>query len=157
MRIGTCTGPADAALVKSAFAAHEIPVLINAEQHASMLGGLGGAMVPLHILVDDTYAEDATALLADIRAKDRDLTTDAEREADAEDDRELAAVAVDRSERRRRHGTILVVVLAGAVATPYVIESPVMFALLVVACVGAVVLTLRSNRGPQLPRAQIKR
>lgn len=156
VRIGTCSGPADAALVKAAFEAHQIPLLINAEQHASMLAGLGGAFVPLHIYVDETHAEAASELLEDLRAKDRDPTTEAEREADAEDDRELAAVAVERSERRRRHGTVLVILLAGAVGAQYVIDRPVVFALLVVACVGGIVFTLRNKPSP-LPSARIRR
>lgn len=155
--IGTCVGPGDVALVKAAFDAHQIPVLINAEHHANMLGGLGGVLTPLHILVDDARAEEAAALLQDIRAKNHDLTTDAEREADAADDRELAAISADRSERRRRHGTVLVVVLAGAVATPYVIGNPLLSALLVVACLGAIFLTLRGSHEPRIPRAHIKR
>jgi len=65
--IGTCSGPAEAALVRAAFAAHEIPIVINAEQHANILGGLGGAFVPLHIYVDDEHAEEAVALWKDLR------------------------------------------------------------------------------------------
>jgi hypothetical protein len=86
VRIGTCSGPADAAVVRSVFDAHEIPIVINAEQHASVLGGLGGAFVPLHIYVDDAHAEEAAALLADMRrddASDPELAGD---EADAEDE-----------------------------------------------------------------------
>src|SRR5207249_1515627 len=67
--IGTCSGLADAAFLRSVFAAHDIPVLINAENHASMLGGLGGAFVRLDIVVDEAYAEDAAALLLDARGR----------------------------------------------------------------------------------------
>ena len=67
VRIGTCSGPAEAALVRAAFEAHGIPIVINAEQHASMLGGLGGAFVPLHIFVREDRAEEAAALLEDLR------------------------------------------------------------------------------------------
>jgi hypothetical protein len=84
VRIGTCSGPADAAFVRSAFDAHDIPIVINAEQHASVLGGLGGAFVPLHIYVDDQYAEDAAALLADLRGHgERDPEQAGEDEEDA--------------------------------------------------------------------------
>jgi hypothetical protein len=79
VRIGTCSDPADAAVVRSVFDAHEIPIVINAEQHASVLGGLGGAFVPLHIYVNDEYAEEAAALLADMR---RDDESDPERAGD---------------------------------------------------------------------------
>jgi hypothetical protein len=88
VRIGTCSGPAEAALVRAAFEAHGIPIVINAEQHASMLGGLGGAFVPLHIFVREDRAEEAAALLEDLRAHageapaDEDGDDDDGREAD---------------------------------------------------------------------------
>jgi len=157
VRIGTCSGPADAALVRSVFDAHQIPVMINAEQHASMLAGFGGAIVPMHIFVGTERAEEAAALLADLREQDHDVSTDEDREADAEVDRELAAEAVGRISRRKRYGTLLMIVLAGAVATPYVIGYPVLSVLLVLGCLGAMVLTLRSGTRPELPRARIRR
>ncbi len=153
--IGTCSGPADAALIKAAFKAHRIPVLINAEQHANMLAGLGGALTPLNIYVDSDHAEDAEALLADLRTQDHQ--SDAEREADADDDRELSAISADRSERRRRHGIVLVIVLAGAMATPYVLDNLLVAGLLVVTCLMAIFLTLRPAVKDPLPRAHIKR
>ena len=67
VRIGTCSGPAEAAFVRSVFDAHELPVVINGEMHASAMGGLGG-FVRLDIQVDHDDAEDAVALLRDIRA-----------------------------------------------------------------------------------------
>jgi hypothetical protein len=70
VRIGTCTGPADAALVRAAFEAHDIPIVINAEHHASMLGGIGGVFVPLHVYVDEQDAEQAAALLKDLRERE---------------------------------------------------------------------------------------
>ena len=154
VQIGTCSGPADAALVKAAFEAHEIPVLINAEQHASMLAGLGGALTPLLIFVDSEHAEEASALLADLREHAHDVPDEG-----ADDDHELAAHDIERSARRRRHGTILVIVLAGAAATPYVIGRPLLSALLVVACIGAMFFTLRGGRtrAPTLPRAQLRK
>src|SRR5262245_5691268 len=69
VKIGTCSGPAEAAFVRSVFDAHELPVVINGEMHASVMGGLGG-FVRLDILVDSEDAEEAVALLADIRAGD---------------------------------------------------------------------------------------
>jgi hypothetical protein len=162
VRIGTCSGPADAALVRAAFEAHSIPVVINAEQHASMLAGLGGALVPLHVLVDEERAEEAAALLADLRDKDRrqDAIDDAGSEEDDEPDPELAAHAVARAARRQRNGVLLLIVLGGAVATPYVIGKPLLSVLLVIACIGAMVLTLRSGHPAamaELPRARINR
>jgi hypothetical protein len=69
VRIGTCSGPAEAAFVRSVFDAHELPVVINGEMHASAMGGLGG-FVSLDILVDADDAEEAAALLRDIREGD---------------------------------------------------------------------------------------
>jgi Putative prokaryotic signal transducing protein len=66
VRIGTCSGPAEAAFVRSVFDAHELPVVINGEMHASTMGGLGG-FVRLDIFVDQDDAEQAIALLEDIR------------------------------------------------------------------------------------------
>src|SRR4051812_27678358 len=66
VQIGTCSGPAEAAFVRSVFNAHELPVIINGEMHASAMGGLAG-FVPLNILVDEDDAEEAIALLRDIR------------------------------------------------------------------------------------------
>lgn len=77
VRIGTCSGPAEAAFVRSVFDAHELPVVINGEMHASTMGGLGG-FVQLDIFVDGEDAEDAVALLHDIRAGDHAVSEDAE-------------------------------------------------------------------------------
>jgi hypothetical protein len=115
VRIGACSGPVDVALVRSVFEAHGIPIVINAEQHASVLGGLGGSFLPLYIYVDDEHAEEAAALLADLRdrkAPDPELAAeedDADDEAgndasgDASDD-----ASVDVAPRRRRAGIALV-------------------------------------------------
>jgi hypothetical protein len=67
VKIGTCSGPAEAAFVRSVFDAHDLPVVINGEMHASAMGGLAG-FVGLEIFVDAADAEDAIALLHDIRA-----------------------------------------------------------------------------------------
>lgn len=92
VRIGTCAGPADAALVRSAFAAHDLPVQIGHENFANVLGGLGGSFVSLDIFVAEEDAEEAAALLADLRAGDHaadagselDPRPDADEDADAE-------------------------------------------------------------------------
>lgn len=104
-RIGTCSGPADAALVRSVFEAHGIPIVINAEHHASVLGGLGGAFVPLHIYVDEEHAEDAAALLADLRARDASDPELPDDEEDA-DERSSDEVPVDLLVARRRRTMI---------------------------------------------------
>jgi hypothetical protein len=72
VRIGTCSGPADAALVRATFAAHDIHVVIGAEHHAGMLGGLGGTFLSLDIWVADEDAEEAIALLRDVRGEGSD-------------------------------------------------------------------------------------
>lgn len=95
--------------MRAAFDAHGIHVAINAEQHASMLGGLGGAFVPLHITVAEEDAEEATALLADLRKQDdgelpdelREGTTEADG-ADGADGADDADGVDDRVYRRRR-------------------------------------------------------
>jgi hypothetical protein len=73
--IGTCSGPAEAAFVRSVFDAHDLPVVINGEMHANAMGGLGG-FIGLEIFVDREDAEDAIALLADIRAGERGASED---------------------------------------------------------------------------------
>src|SRR5512144_2607043 len=72
IRIGTCSGVADAALVRSVFGAHGIHVVIGAEGHAGVLGGLGGSFLSLDIFVAEADAEEAVALLHDIRGGDRE-------------------------------------------------------------------------------------
>lgn len=126
VRIGTCSGPAEAAFVRSVFDAHEIPVVISGEQHASVLGGLGG-FVRLDILVDRADEEEANALLADIRAGEHAVPDGEVPENVVDDDASADAagvwaapepVAVDEpavfDSRRRKTGAILLLsVLAG--------------------------------------------
>ena len=85
VRIGTCSNPADAALVRSVFAAHEIDVVIGAEHHASLLGPLGGAFLSLDIWVAEVDAEEAAALLHDLRERGAEATPDGEDEDHEED------------------------------------------------------------------------
>jgi hypothetical protein len=77
VRIGACANPADAALVRSVFAARDIPVVIGAEHHASLLGPIGGAFLSLDIWVAEEDAEDAAALLHDLREHPADGDLDA--------------------------------------------------------------------------------
>jgi hypothetical protein len=110
--IGTCQGPADAAFVRSAFEAHQIRFFINAEQHASMLGGLGGALVPLRIYVAEEDAEEAAALLADLRDG-----PDLEDEVDDEPpDREDVPVET-RIANRRHTGVVLLLAICVSFGT----------------------------------------
>jgi hypothetical protein len=110
VRIGTCSGPADAALVRAAFAAHDIHVVIGAEQHAGMLGGLGGSFLSLDIWVDDQDAEEAIALLRDVRGEGPDDAAEhAAEEPLPEDwnDEDDAAPVEQRIARRRGIGLVL--------------------------------------------------
>lgn len=108
-RIGQCSNPADAALVRSAFEAHDIPVVIGAEQHAGLLGGLGAGFLSLDIWVDEEDAEQAIALLADLRTSEpsgEQLPDDAFPEEDEDAEREVdQRLAV-------RRGTGIAVLLA---------------------------------------------
>jgi hypothetical protein len=83
VRIGTCADPADAALIRSVFAARGVAVVIGAEHHASLLGPIGGSFLSLDIWVASDEAEEAAALLRDLReggpAEDEaDCTPDAD-------------------------------------------------------------------------------
>jgi hypothetical protein len=109
VRIGTCSGPPEVALIRSVFSAHGIRVAIGAEEHANMLGGLGGGFLRLDISVDEADAEEAVALLADIR--DGEHAAPIENAADDDEPYERAtdptAILID---RRRR--TIVALLLA---------------------------------------------
>jgi hypothetical protein len=94
VKIGTCSGPAEAAFVRSVFDAHELPVVINGEMHAQTMGGLGG-FVRLDILVDREDAEDAIALLNDVRAGGHAVSDGDELSGDA------AAAGEDQAESAR--------------------------------------------------------
>ena len=102
VRIGTCSGPAEAAFVRSVFDAHELPVVINGENHASALGGLGG-FIRLDILVNSEDAEQAAALLNDIRTGEHAMAEDAD-PTDAIDAGDDAPDAAARDERADAEG-----------------------------------------------------
>jgi hypothetical protein len=52
------------------FSARGIPVVVGAEHHSSMLGGLGGSFLSLDIWVAEEDSEEASALLRDVRDPD---------------------------------------------------------------------------------------
>ena len=104
VRIGVCHGAADAALVRSVFDAHEIAVVIGAENHANLLGGLGDGFLTLDISVDESDAEEAVQLLREIRSEP--AATDAD-EADDEPDQDEAVWVEQRVDRRRKTGVVL--------------------------------------------------
>lgn len=110
VRIGTCSGPADAALVRSIFAAHGVDVIVAGDKVG--LGGLAGGLVSLDIWVARDDSEEAVALLNDLRERDG---SDEDNEYDVEAIHRCEAVdsidevvAFDRlHERRRRTGVAL--------------------------------------------------
>jgi putative signal transducing protein len=109
VRIGTCADPADAALVRSVFAARGIAVVIGAEHHASLLGPIGGAFLSLDIWVASEDAEEAIALLRDLReggpaAGEEVDGAPPDADAEADDDGELEHERKVRTEQRRRAG-----------------------------------------------------
>ena len=77
VRIGTCANPADAAFIRSMFSARGIDVVIAAEHHASLLGAIGSSFLSLDIWVAAADAEEAAALLRDLRESDAGAATDA--------------------------------------------------------------------------------
>jgi hypothetical protein len=66
------------------FAAHGIPAVVGAENHAGMLGGLGGAFLSLDLWVDGEDQEEAEALLRDFR--EREGSGDDDDDDDDDDD-----------------------------------------------------------------------
>ena len=104
MRIGVCSGAADAALVRSVFTAHEIDVVIGAENHANLLGGLGDGFLTLDISVDEEDAEQASELLREIRAAAPPEPADDEDDDEGDDE---AGWVEQRVDRRRKTGIAL--------------------------------------------------
>lgn len=94
VRIGCCANPAEATLLRAFFDAHDVSVTINGEQHAAMLGGLGGAFLSLEIAVDGADAEKARELLAEFRG--------AAPAMDEEDDEDEVDDLSFKLERRKR-------------------------------------------------------
>jgi hypothetical protein len=116
VRIGTCSGPADAALVRSIFAAHGIDVVVAAENHAGLLGGLGGSLLSLDIWVAEEDSEEASALLDDLREREGHGTSGDDDDDDDVDgvhchdsfiEHETAGSMDQRIDRRRRTGVAL--------------------------------------------------
>src|SRR5688572_28240062 len=134
--VGTCGNPAEAALVRAAFGAHGIEVLINAETHANMLGGMGGAFLPLHIFVSKDDAEEAAALLADLRAQNR--SDELEGASDPVEDAEYAE-EIERRRRRFRLGIIVMFVVPYAFVLPVIIERPLVAASVAITMFAAMV------------------
>jgi Putative prokaryotic signal transducing protein len=97
VRIGQAANPAEATLLRSLFDAHGVAVAINGEQHAAMLGGLGGGFISLDITVDAADAERARDLLAEFQSSTDPVE-------DEDDDGEDVSIKL---ERRKRIGIAL--------------------------------------------------
>jgi hypothetical protein len=100
------------------FAAHGLDLVVAAENHAGLLGGLGGAFLSLDIWVAADDAEEASALLHDLRERDDSSAVEAaaasaraagdgESDAGAEADDEPSGSLPQRIDRRRRTGVAL--------------------------------------------------
>lgn len=118
VRVATCRDDAEAALVEAALAGHGIDAFIGGRGHAA-LAGIGASAVELPVWVDAEDAEEAAALIAELREGGAAELVEGERPEDDEAD-ELVAVdgpgPVDiaaRVTRRRRKG---VVIAAGLIA-----------------------------------------
>lgn len=158
VQIGTCTGPAEAALVRTAFDAHGIPVLINAEHTANMLGGLGGAFVPLHVYVDEADQDEAVALFRSLREDEPEPAEPEPGDDDADQEPEPGDQVVVRWSRRRRIASTLLILLAGTAAAGYCYNRPLLLIVVIAATAGAIGGVLRTSRsGPELPPARIRR
>ena len=66
VRIGSCRDAGEAAVIRAVLTAHQIPVFISGENHATMLG-LGMSAIEQVIWVDAEDADDAAELLHEIR------------------------------------------------------------------------------------------
>lgn len=67
VRVATCHDPAEAALVRSMLSAHGVEVVIAGEHHAGMLGMLGGTAIQMDVWVDAEDADQAAALIRELR------------------------------------------------------------------------------------------
>jgi hypothetical protein len=85
VRIGTCSGLAEAALLRSMFTAHGIGGAIGAEHRVSVLTGLGGGFASLDIWVDEDEHEEALALLRSLRSGEADPGDHDEPSSEADD------------------------------------------------------------------------
>ncbi|MCA9674383.1 MAG: DUF2007 domain-containing protein [Kofleriaceae bacterium] len=92
IRIATCHNPADAALVRSMLSAHGIAAVVSGENHAGLLGGLAGGFISMDVWVDTEDAEQAAALIRDLReGVDDELAEDELVDEDTAEDAALHA------------------------------------------------------------------
>ena len=65
--IATCANPQEAALIKTMLSNAGIHANVSGENHASLLGGFGGAAISMQVQVAVKDAEEARALIAEAR------------------------------------------------------------------------------------------
>jgi putative signal transducing protein len=117
VRIGSCAGAAEAALVRCMFDAHDIPALIGGERHAQMLGTFGAGVISADIYVHSDDVEDASALLAELRGAS---TTGSAATAVDVDEPDAADPAFEHAmTRRKRSGIVVLLALCVSFGTAH--------------------------------------
>lgn len=142
VRIGACANPAEATLLRSLFAAHDIPVAIGGEEHASMMGGLG-SFITLDISVAAEDAERASELLADFKSS-APVADDGD---DEEDDEDYKDDIGNRLERRKRIGVAIALAFMITLGTAHLSAGALKRAL-ALAAIEIYGFTLLAHRGP---------
>jgi hypothetical protein len=142
VRIGTCANPAEATLLRSLFAAHDIPVAIGGEEHASMMGGLG-SFITLDISVAAEDAERASELLADFKS----AAPIDQHDDDEEDDEDYKDDIGNRLERRKRIGVAIALAFMITLGTAHLSAGALKRAL-ALAAIEIYGFTLLAHRGP---------
>jgi hypothetical protein len=182
LRVATARDGAEAALIRALLDGHGIHAHVAGEHHASMLGGLAGAMIPLHVWVDAEDAEPAAELIRSMRddeVEPGEVDDQDELDPELDDDLEDAVDPRLAIEARKRTGIVLLLscvvtfgtghLYAGAWPRAVVLaalegygfyrlgDAPTLgFAMIasavVLDAVGAMVLV---RRDPALPRARL--
>jgi hypothetical protein len=79
--IATCSNVAEAAMVRTLLASHDIVATVSGENHAAALGGLAGSLISLRVQVAVSDAEEAKRLIDQMRTgsgvSDQDLDEEA--------------------------------------------------------------------------------
>ena len=153
VRIGTCSGPADAAIVRSMFAAHGIESVVGGELHANMLGGLGGGLIALDITVAEDDAEAAVELLREFREGESEAPPESADTESESDETDAADSGPDLTfDRRKRTGIalLLAVCISFGTAHMYARAWSWGFGLLLVEVGGFVRMATNPSQGAML-------
>jgi hypothetical protein len=109
------------------FTAHGIDVVVAAEHHAGLLGGLGAAFLALDLWVASDDAEEAAALLHDLRERDasdsHEALVEIDDDASDDDDSEPGASLQQRIDRRRQTGVALLLGCCVTFGTAHVLTG----------------------------------